>query len=259
MAYYFMVETKKGEYQPLNISKSKYFPVVKPKYKKENAHTLQEIDQFTTLFNDEIELRKILLEEGILPLEYALKPLSTRFLNKNEYNKVMYDFLYQKDIEYIISPTKIIETIMKEYYRNNFLFIQKLANHFSKHYECSTTAPEIARLAETSIRQGRRHRSLDELDQNKNNMVTRLIKLLILKHTEKFDGKIEYKDEINYKNLHAIIAFLNRYFEPEQKQISLEEILPKKKEEEKNIQVKKRVRRKRQELDGQLNFEDLMS
>ena len=49
MAYYFMVEKKKGEYQSLNIENVAGFHGQR-KYTKAGAYTLQEIDMFTTMF-----------------------------------------------------------------------------------------------------------------------------------------------------------------------------------------------------------------
>lgn len=255
MAYYFMVETKKGEYNPLNISSSKYFPKTTTKYKKANAYTLEEIDQFTMMFNNEQELRNALIEEGILPINLSSKPLSTRFLSKSKYNKVMYDFLYQKDIEYIAFPTKVVELIMKRHYQNDFLFIQKLANNFVKYYECSTTAPEVAQLSEASIRRGNRHPALDEIDLNGDRLVARLVKLLILKHHECPNGWIDYKSEVNYKNLHSLIAFINNYDaknNPKKEEIKTTSTIPK------EIKVRKKTPKKRNEIEGQISFTDLI-
>ena len=66
MAYYFMVETKKGTHKPIEISNSKYFQDYIRKFKKTFAYSLQEIDRFTMMFDNEIELRERLCEEGIL-------------------------------------------------------------------------------------------------------------------------------------------------------------------------------------------------
>jgi len=211
MAYYLMIEKKRGIYQPINISNSKYYPRYDRVYNKPCAYSLQEIDEFTMMFNDEIELRERLVEEGTLSFSFFEKPLSIRHPKKEKYIKVPYEPLYQKDLEYIMEPERLIILIMKRYYQNDFLFIKKLASYFSEVHECSTTAPEVARLSEASLYQGKKHPSLDELDRNGDAMVVRMIKLLILKHYEQSDGKIKYKDEVNYRNLHDLIAFINNY------------------------------------------------
>ena len=55
MAYYFMVEKKKGEYFPLDITKSKHF-IKLTNLSKKGACSLQEIDYLTINFANEIEL-----------------------------------------------------------------------------------------------------------------------------------------------------------------------------------------------------------
>lgn len=210
MAYYLTIENKRGSYQSLNIANSKYFQTI-PKFNKPCAYELKEIDLFTMMFNDEEELRNTLVEEGIIKPSQYDKTLSTRCLTKGKYNKVPYDFLYQKDIEYILDPTRLIEKIIKKYHNNDFLFIKKFAEYFSDYYVCKSTAPEIRQLAEISLRDGVRNYHLDEIDKNGDNQITRLIKLLLLEHYEQFDGYIIYKDKIIYRNLHTIIAFINNY------------------------------------------------
>ena len=211
MAYYLTVESKRDEFIPLEIKHSIYFQIVKTKYDKKCAYTLEEIDNFTTMFDNELELRKALIYEGILPIDLKNRKLSIRILRKGKYEKIKYDFLYQKDLEYLVNPLLVVEEIMKRYYQNDFLFLQKFAGNFSNFYECSTTAPEVLQSATISLREGRRHYLLESVDKNRDLLVTRLVKLLILKHTESFDGTINYKDEINYRNLHSVVAFINNY------------------------------------------------
>lgn len=269
MAYYLMVEKKRGVYQPLNISSSKYYLSRTKSFNKPCAHSLQEIDEFTMLFDDETELRKRLNEEGILPCSLLDKPLSIRLPKNGTYKKVPHDFLYQNDIEYIMEPERLISLIMKRYHQNDFIFIRKLASYFSEVHECSTTAPEVARLSEASIFQGRRHSGLEELDKNGDIMVARMIKLLILKHYENPNGTIDYKDKVNYRNLHDLIAFINNYnkknttelkqpqaVSEESKETKKEAISPKIKEQPNIIIAKKRVRsKKKYDIEGQQSFD----
>ena len=218
MAYYFMAETSKGKHIPIEISKSKYFQNKIRKYKKAFAYTLQEIDNFTVMFDDEIELRERLCEEGTLPFHLFEKPLSIRCLNKNEYNKVPYEFLYQSDIEYIYEPIKLIEKIMRSFYEGDLLLIKKIASRFSEEYRCKTTAAEVRQHIEASIRENRLSRHFDELDENKDKLLPRLLKLIILENFDNKQGKVVYKDTVNYRNLHILIALVNYHEKSKNKQ-----------------------------------------
>lgn len=209
MAYYFMVETQKGKHIPIEISKSKYFQNKTRKFKKDFAYSLQEIDNFTTMFDDEMELREKLCIEGTLPYHLFEKPLSIRCLNKNEYNKVPYDFLYQDDIEYIYEPTRLIEKIMRSFYEGDLLLIKKIASRFGEEYRCKTTASEVKQHIETSIRENKLSRHFDELDENNDKLLPRLLKLIILENFDNSYGKVVYKNKVNYRNLHILIALVN--------------------------------------------------
>jgi len=265
MAYYFMVEKKKGDYLPLEISDSNLF-TEKRKYVKPHAYTLQEIDKFTMMFNNEVELRNYLISEGILNLELATKPLSTRWVSKGKYNKIPYDFLYQRHIEYVMDPTKLVDYILRRYNKNDFVFIKKFAEYFSSTYECSSTASDVRMYAEMAIRDRIGNRYLEERDKNNNNLVERLIKLLLLEHTELPNGFIVYKDKINYRNLHNILAFITNYLKKQNIQLDIpKEETPKvienktKSIEEEFVEEqrnKKRIKRK-DSLPGQLSIFDI--
>lgn len=211
MAYYFMSEVSKGKYREINISNSKYFQDINRRYNKPCAYTLEEIDKFTMMFNDEIELRERLVEEGILPLSLFERPLSIRFVQKNEYSKVPYDFLYQKDIEYIMDPSRLIEKILKRFYDKDFLLIKKIISRFKEDYKCSSTLPEVRQHLEASIRDGEINKHFYDLDENNDKLLPRLLKLIILESFSTKSGKTIYKNKIRYRNLHTLIALINYY------------------------------------------------
>lgn len=273
MAYYFMVESKKGKQVPIEISNSKYFQDEIRKYKKTFAYSLQEIDRFTTMFDNETELRERLFEEGTLPFHLIDKQLSIRCLNKNEYSKVPYDFLYQNDIEYIMEPERLIEKIMRSFYEGDLLLIKKITSRFSEEHRCKTTAAEVRQITETSIRENRLSRHFDELDENNDKLLPRLLKLIILESFDNKQGKVVYKDTVNYRNLHILIALVNYHEKKKNKQeettieniqtTSEEEIQEKSKEDKtkKSIHTKSLTLgvngrgKKKYNLDDQLKFD----
>lgn len=216
MAYYFMSEVSKGKYRELNISNSKYFQDINRKFNKPCAYTLEEIDKFTMMFDNEIELRERLVEEGILPLSQFEKPLSIRYLQKNEYAKVPYDFLYQKDIEYIIDPSRLVEKIMKRFYNKDFLLIKKIVSRFDGDHKCKSTLPEVRQHLEASIREGEINKHFDDLDENNDKLLPRLLKLIIIESFSTKTGKTIYKNKIRYRNLHTLTALINYYDKEEQ-------------------------------------------
>ena len=188
MAYYFMSEVSKGKYRQLNISNSKYFQDINRSYNKPCAYTLEEIDKFTMMFDNEIELRERLVEEGILALSLFERPLSIRYLQKEQYSKVPYDFL----------------------------LIKKIISRFSEDYKCSSTLPEVRQHLEASIRDGEINKHFDDLDENNDKLLPRLLKLIIIESFNTKSGKTIYKDKIRYRNLHTLIALINYYDKEEE-------------------------------------------
>jgi hypothetical protein len=114
-------------------------------------------------------------------------------------------------MDYVLEPAKLVEVIMTKFYKKDFVFLKRFANCFASHRECSTTAPEVRMYAEMSIRDGECCKFFDVVDKNGDNQVKRLIKLLLFEYQEQSDGYIYYKNKINYRNLHMMIAFINNY------------------------------------------------
>ena len=234
---------------------SKLLPCEKRKYSKTGAYTLQELDMFTIQFNDDNELRSSLLYGGVLQNDSVGKPLSIRWCSKGEYTKVPYDFLYQRDIDFVVDPGNLVEVIMRRYYNRDFYFIKKFAEHFVNYYECSTTASEVRMYADMALNDSRCSKYLEETDRNGNNMVERLVKLLLLEHYENANGYIDYKDKIKYRNLHMMIAFINHYdvkhgIVSEMRKFEVKDMVSKE-------PVKTRKRSKKDEVPGQISFFDM--
>lgn len=210
MAYYFMVENKKGSWEKLDIPKSKYFQK-SSRYKQYGACSLQEVDYFTMMFNDEEELRISLLEEGILNLDNAHKPLSIRLPRNNTFKKVMYDFLYQKDLIYIADPIRVINKINEYNYQNNFHFLEKFATNYQEYHECNSSASELKMASIYSKKTNTRSKYLNNIDREGHNLPERVAYLLIYEHKELTTGDIVYFPKIKYANLHSLVAFINNY------------------------------------------------
>lgn len=214
MAYYFMVSGKNKQQIALNISNSKYFTRIS-RFQNEK-YSLEEIDNFTMMFDNETEMRKALIDENILPIELANKEITTRILKKGEYNKIMYDLFYQKDIKYIGNPNLLIARIEEKLNNGDYLFVKKFAHFFTNYYVVSSTAPEVRYFAEESLRTGKRSIHFDrEIDKNGDKPLTRMCKLLIFDHYQNFNGTIgtiRYDETaVNYVNLHKVLAFVNHY------------------------------------------------
>lgn len=129
MAYYLTVK-EKNNYKLLDISSLEEFQRLS-KFKN-NSYSLEEIDLFTSNFADEIELKKTLFEQGILPLEDITKEISIRRKNKDELIKVMYDLVYNGNSKFLNEEylRNILLTL-----QNDKVFLNKLLNHYRNNYK----------------------------------------------------------------------------------------------------------------------------
>ena len=248
MAYYFMVEKKRGQYLPLDITRSACF--TRESKLKGIGCQIREIDLFTSSFNHEKELREHLLLTGILAPEDANRDLSVRIKSKGKYKKVMYDFLYQDAIQYLVDPRLLINRINNKLADQDYRFVYEFASHFSNDYGCSSTALDVLRYASDSIRMGNTYKHFYDRDENGDMELTRLVKLIIYEKFQRNDGKIVYTGKVNHLNLHRVIAFVDNY--------------DKKVAEERQCQLlsnntftsKKRVLKKNDYIPGQFNLFD---
>lgn len=251
MAYYFMVEEKKGKYSPLDITKSACFS--RESRLKGMGCEIKEIDLFTASFNHEKELREHLILNGILTPENVSKNLSIRIKKGDKYKKVMYDFLYQKDIQYLVDPKLLIKRINNKLFIQDYGFISEFASHFANDYGCSSTALEVLRYAKDSIRMGDTNKHFYDRDENGDMELARLTKLIIYDKFQRKDGRIIYTGKVNNLNLHRVIAFVNNYDKKIENENKITEELSL---SETKISSKKRVLKKDKQIPGQLNLFD---
>lgn len=249
MAYYLMVETNKGKYKELNISNSKYFQDrERRKFKKPCAYSLDEIDRFTTMFNDEDEMRDRMFAEGILSNNDYSRNISIRSLKSDKYTKVPYGFMFQDDIEYLMEPDRLVKLISKRCYDEDYALIKKIANCFNEFRRCSSTAPEVSNAANASIRDGMRCSYFDMVDENGDKLIDRFIKLIIFDSYDEFTtGRVIYTGKVNYRNLHVLIALIDDY---DNKYIKEDN-----KKQENTHTLTKKLSKKKYVLDDQMSFD----
>ena len=221
MAYYMMCEKKRGDYELVDITRSDLFSRTS-KFKNSGCDLL-EIDSFTTQFRSEEALRAYLFTAGLLSSSNVNKNLTIRRKNKGNYDKVEYGFLYQKDIDYITDPRKLIKRILNKLYAEDLRFIGSFANHYINHRECSSTMPDVRHYVNESVRRGYMSSGFYETDENGDNLIERAVKLLIYKYYQEYNGRITYKNEIVYRNLHSLICFVNNYDKKHEEELAKEE------------------------------------
>lgn len=213
MAYFLTVEKSRGNYIILPINKfmgiGLFIRDKNSRYKQDGYCSLKEIDEFTKNFNDASELREFLVSRGMLSVNLIDKKLAIRYNSNGLFKKVMYDLMYQRDIEYLVNPRLLIREIEYRLIREDYEFLRDLLNHFSHHHRAEAEIAETINYINNLIRfkdvlsyQGKEREYLTRRDRFGNNEVTRIIKKLM------YDNNYEC---LNYRNFHDILAFMNNY------------------------------------------------
>ena len=213
MAYFLTVEKSRGNYIILPINKFMEIGLFSrdknTRYKQDGYCSLKEIDEFTKNFNDASELREFLVSRGMLSVNLIDKKLAVRYNSNGLFKKVMYDLMYQRDIEYLANPRLLIREIEYRLIKEDYEFLRDLLNHFSHHHRAEAEISETINYINNLIRfkdvlsyQGKEREYLTRRDRFGNNGVTRIIKKLM------YDNNYEC---LNYRNFHDILAFMNNY------------------------------------------------
>lgn len=123
MAYYIVIKDK-DNYRKLDISNLKEFTRIS---KFKNGYSLEELDLFTSKFNNEVELKKCLYENNIINYDDILSDISIRIKNKDKLDKVRYDFVYSDSFKYLdIMYLKSTINILS----NDLVYLNKLLSYY---------------------------------------------------------------------------------------------------------------------------------
>lgn len=185
MAYYLTIGNKN---KIIDLTKAKYFTKLS-NFKTPGACSLKEIDGFSIMFDNEEELKEQLFNENLLEEEDFNKSLSIKIKRNNKYSKVIYDLLYQNDA-WLLAPASLrLELISRA---NDYEFLDKFIRFFYNYYECLIEISELG-VYLTDSKSGIKSKYLDN------------------KYEEVINKLIYNYEEVNYKNIHTLIAFISNY------------------------------------------------
>lgn len=243
MAYYLTIRKNK-EYSKLDISSLQEFKK-ESKFKDKNSYSLQEIDYFTSCFNNEIALKKILLSHGIISEEDIIKEIEIRYKNNNELVKVRYDLVYKEAAKYFDINFLRYFLLSKS---KDYIFLNRLLSFYRNSYCNNENICRIRYILNTN--------SEHEFTMNET-----LSNFLI---SEVYNNNYRTGScTLKYKSLHDLAMFCYNY---ELNEIRKELSLSNEEIEQNRIRSlnglkknkPKKLLRKRKEIDGQLSFDDLI-
>lgn len=228
MAYYIVIKNDK-DYRKIDISSLKEFTRISRF--KNDCYSLEELDLFTSKFNDIINLKKVLYENNLINYDEILSDISIRIKTNNKLVKVKYDMVYSNNFKYLdITYLKsVINTLS-----NDKDYLNKLISYY-RNSSCNNE--NIAKIRWILLGNN------DELD------LYNSINDFIIKEIFKTDYKTG-EVSIKYKSLHDLAMFTCNYLN--KKEDKKEDLLELQKEllQTNNIKRKKKTK----QIEGQMSF-----
>lgn len=228
MAYYIVIKNNK-DYRKIDISSLKEFTRISRF--KNDCYSLEELDLFTSKFNDIINLKKELYKNNLIDSNEILSDISIRIKTNNKLVKVKYDMVYSNSFKYLdVTYLKsVINTLS-----NDKDYLNKLISYY-RNSSCNNE--NIAKIRWILLGNN------DELD------LYNSINDFIIKEIFKTDYKTG-EVSIKYKSLHDLAMFTYNYLN--KKEDKKEDLLELQKEllQTNNIKRKKKTK----QIEGQMSF-----
>lgn len=189
MAYYIVIKDK-DNYRKLDISNMKEFTRIS---KFKNGYSLEELDLFTSKFNNEVELKRCLYENNIINYDDILSDISIRIKNKDKLDKVRYDFVYSDSFKYLdIMYLKSTVNILS----NDLVYLNKLLSYY-RNSSCNNE--NISKIRWILL-------GNDGYELNLHNVINDFITREVFK-INRDTGEVSVK----YKSLHDLAMFTYNY------------------------------------------------
>lgn len=226
MAYYIVIKNNK-DYRKIDISSLKEFTRVSRF--KNDCYSLEELDLFTSKFNDIIDLKEVLYENNLINNDEILSDISIRIKSNNKLVKVKYDMVYSNSVKFL--DTMYLKSVICTL-SNDKDYLNKLISYY-RNSSCNNE--NIAKIRWILLGNS------DEID------LYNVINDFIIKEIFKTDyntGEVTLK----YKSLHDLAMFTYNYIN--KKEDKKEELLILQSELINKVKKKKRNK----QIEGQMSF-----
>lgn len=226
MAYYIVIKNNK-DYRKIDISSLKEFTRVSRF--KNDCYSLEELDLFTSKFNDIIDLKEVLYENNLINNDEILSDISIRIKSNNKLVKVKYDMVYSNSVKFL--DTMYLKSVICTL-SNDKDYLNKLMSYY-RNSSCNNE--NIAKIRWILLGNS------DEID------LYNVINDFIIKEIFKTDyntGEVALK----YKSLHDLAMFTYNYIN--KKEDKKEELLILQSELINKVKKKKRNK----QIEGQMSF-----
>ena len=246
MAYYLTIK-RKNDYYKIDLSSLSDFKRLSRF--KNDSYSLEELDNFTSTFDSEVNLKKYLYENNLISFDEITKELSIRMKYKDKLDKVKYGLVY-KNMKKFLDIDYLRYTILS--LQNDFEFLKILVDNYRNSYSNNLNICKIRGYL---------------INKNSDINIYNSLSDFYLKEVFKENT---YELVIKYKSFHDLAMFVYNYISNKEKNRlginkNLEKVVREKNllELQKSIittlEVKKKTKKKeKQQVEGQLSFEDVM-
>lgn len=196
MAYYIAVERTPGSYEAINIKNTTKGNSIFPNDKIYEC-TLEEIDKFTTEYENLSSLKYMLYSEKKIP--HVNSALSIVYANESQL-EISKDILFKESRVYLESPDLAVAYLSNKFLGFDLDFCQELALNLSDKNPTRTMLETLSKDIQECISYNL------HLDVTS---TVRIAKSLI--YNLDSDGLIINQQATNYTKLHNILAFIAKY------------------------------------------------
>lgn len=196
--YYLKQNTRKSE-DYIDFSKLE-------KFNKFDATKLKDIDAFTSIFNNEEELKFYLCQNGLISLDSINRNLKITYKYKKQDKRIPYGLVFKDDMKLFN------EQIMKEILHDNmynFDLLEKLCNKFKEYYgqdlNIHVIKNHIVFFRDDNMQYSLPSSEKQQLIQMYKNAINRLVHGIVTKYDNKKKEEVQ-----NYRGFRDLAMFLNK-------------------------------------------------
>ena len=190
MVYFLAIETKQNEFEAIRIPKNGSTGTYE--------NTLNEIDQYTTAFSDELKLRHELFSKGVLTYNHYFYPLAIIEKNSLEGYKVKDNILFSDSKNFIENPEQVIEYLIDKYRDGDIDFFNLLLSIETIDFKT------IAKAFADSINNRLYNAENEEILRKKT-------QCLVYSRIQDNTRNLVTKENINYNALRTIASIISEY------------------------------------------------
>lgn len=243
MAYCLTIKSG-NNFRLLDISLLNYFTRLS-KFKDSSSYSLNEIDKFTSYFDNEISFREYLYNSDIITIDEITKDLSIRMKKDGKLIKVDYGLVFS-DVKKYFDEIYLKAYILSK--QNDYVFLNKLLARYRSSY-CNNENIALIRNIMLGNNNCSMYKALNDFIFNE----------IYSRHYNK--EIYEYEYTLKYKSLHDLAMFVYNYENRCNELILKKELSDLKEKLFRNNKdnfpkVRKRIK-KYSEIEGQLSIFDL--